>query len=197
MHMIKKIGILAIVYLMSSLHASTSYTWFEIKPGYFLFSNHTLRKIYHGGFEIQGSGSYPLSEKVDLYGSIGYIHAKGTSLQGNQKTSMWQLPINLGLKATACMTERLRCYVAAGPRYFHFHQYNDSTYVNQNISKNGAAFFINGGLYYLTHDCFLLGIFTEYAFERKSFTSDRPNVYGIRQLPVGGFMFGATLGIGF
>jgi hypothetical protein len=57
--------------LIPSLQAFAS-AWFEIKPGYFFFSNHILREIYHGEFEIQGSITYPLYEMLALYGSLGY-----------------------------------------------------------------------------------------------------------------------------
>lgn len=197
MCMTKKIHTLALACLMASFYVSASGPMLEVKPGYFFFSNHTLRKIYHGGFEIQASGSYPLQHWLALYASLGYVQAKGRSLQGNQKTSMWQVPVDLGIRATAHFNEYIKGYFSIGPRYFHFHQHNDSAYVTQNISKNGGGFFINSGLNVLAGDCCILGLFGEYGFEQKSFTSTTANVYGIGTLPLGGFTFGVSLGIGF
>ncbi len=197
MHIIKKICTLAVICIISSLNASTSRPMLEIKPGYFFFSNHTLRKIYHGAFEIQVSGSYPLQHWLALYTSLGYLHAKGISLQGNLKTSMWQVPLDLGLRATAHFNECIKGYFSIGPRYFHFHQHNDSSHVPQNIGKDGAGFFINSGLHVIAHDYFILGIFGEYGYEHKSFISTTPNVYGKPHFPIGGFTFGVSLGIGF
>lgn len=196
MCMTKKIY-LALACLMTSLHASASRPMLEIKPGYFFFSNHTLRKIYHGGFEIQASGLYPLQNWIGLYASLGYVHAKGTSLQGNQKTSIWQIPIDLGLRTTAHFNKYIKGYFSIGPRYFHFHQNNDSPYVSPKISKNGAGFFINSGLQIIAHECFILGIFGEYGYEHKSFTSTTPNVYGKPDVPIGGCTFGASVGVAF
>ena len=200
--MIKKIYILAIVCFMSSLSAEISSAWLEIKPGYFFFSDHTLRKIYHGGFEIQGSVTYPLCGILALYGSLGYLQVKGKSLHAHQPTSISQIPFDLGLRAIfnlgerACWNECVKGYLSIGPRFFHFHQHNDSIYVPRNIRRNGVGLFINGGCNFIKNDCFLLGIFGEYAFEKKSFASCIPNVYG-RDIQIGGFTFGASTGFVF
>lgn len=195
--MIKKIHVLAIACVMPLLPLEKSSLWLEIKPGYFFFSNHTLRKIYHGGFEIQGSASYLLCEMLALYGSVGYLQVKGKSLHGCQKTSISQVPIDLGLRVISELCEYLDGYLTIGPRYFHFHQHNDSSYVNRNISRNGLGFFINGGCNFITYDYFSLGIFGEYAFEQKSFKCSSPNIYGRKNVQIGGFTFGASLGLEF
>lgn len=195
--MIKKICVLAVACIMPSIHAKTSSTWLEIKPSYFFFTNHTLRKIYHGGFEIQGSVSYPLCDMIDLYGSLGYLQVRGKSLQGNQKTSIYQIPVDVGLRAIAHLSKCVKGYLSIGPRYFYFHQHNDSTSVNRNIRRSGAGFFINSGCNLIRNDRFLLGIFGEYAFERRSFKSTIPNVYGRKNVQVGGLNFGGSVGLAF
>lgn len=182
---------------MSSLYAEITQTWLEIKPGYFFFANQTLGKIYHGGFEIQGSLSYPLWEMIALYGSLGYLQVKGRSLQGNQKTSIFQVPLDIGLRIVADLNECANGYLSIGPRYFYFRQHNDSIYVNRNICRNGLGFFINGGCNFVKNEYFLLGIFGEYAFEQLSFNSMIPNVYGRQNMQVGGFTFGASIGFVF
>ncbi len=195
--MIKKIYALAIACVIPSLYGQISCPWLEIKPGYFFFANHTLAKIYHGGFEIQGSVSYPLCGMIALYGSLGYLHVKGKSLNGNQKTSISQVPLDAGVRSMVNLSECVKGYFSIGPRYFYFHQHNDSTYVNRNIRANGFGFFINGGCNFINNDCLLLGIFGEYAFEQKSFKSMIPNVYGRQDIQIGGFTFGASIGFVF
>lgn len=182
---------------MLSLSGYSSRAWLEIKPGYFFFSNHLLRKIYHGGFEIQGSLTCPLSPMVALYSSLGYLKVKGRSLGAWQRTSVSQVPIDLGVRALVDLRECLTAYLTVGPRYFYFHQHNDSMFVNRNIRRNGFGFFINGGCNFIKDDCYLLGIFGEYTFEQKSFSSTMPNVYGRRDLQIGGFTFGASVGFMF
>jgi hypothetical protein len=182
---------------MPSLHAQ-AWPWLEIKPGYFFFADHTLRKIYHsGGFEIQGSATYPLHKMLAVYGSLGYMQVHGKSLHGHQKTSMFQIPFDVGLRAVADWGERASGYLSIGPRYFYVHQHNDSTYVNRNVRQSGLGFFVNGGCNVIAYDRFLLGIFGEYAFEQKSFTSTIPYVYGRKNVQIGGFTFGASIGYEF
>lgn len=195
--MIKKVCFLLILCVMPPLHTEMCSAWLEIKPGYFFFTDHTLRDIYHGGFEIQGSGTYPLCEMLALYGSLGYLHVDGRSLNECQKTSISQIPFDLGLRGIVNVCECAKGYLSIGPRFFHFHQHNDSQYVNRNISRNGVGFFINSGCNFMRNDCFLLGVFGEYAFEQKSFCSSLPNVYGTQDLQVGGFTFGGSLGFVF
>ncbi len=197
--MIKKICTLtiAITCIIPSLHGQISYAWLEIKPGYFFFSNHLLRKIYHGGFEIQGSGTYPLCPAIALYGSLGYLQVKGRSLGGHQKTVISQIPIDIGVRTITHLSECIKSYLSIGPRFFYFHQHNDSTFVDRNIRRNGFGFFINGGCNFIKNDCFLFGIFGEYAFEQKSFKSTMPNVYGRQDIQVGGFTFGGSVGFEF
>lgn len=195
--MIKKISFLAIACMVPSIHGHIESAWLEIKPGYFFFANHTLRKIYHGGFEIQGSVTYPINGTIAWYSSIGYIHAKGKSLGDNQKTSISQVPLDLGFRAIADVSESAKAYLSAGPRFFYFHQRNDSTFVPKNVRTNGFGFFINGGCNFINTNGFIFGIFGEYAFEQKSFNPTMPNVQGRSDLHIGGFTFGASVGMEF
>lgn len=183
--------------MIPALYGQIESGWLEIKPGYFFFANHTLRKIYHGGFEIQGSATYPLCGMIAWYSSIGYIHAKGKSLGDNQKTSISQVPLDLGFRAIVDLSECTKAYLTAGPRFFYFHQRNDSTFVPENIRTNGFGFFINSGCNYISCNGWLFGIFGEYAFQQKSFTSTVPNVQGRSDLQIGGFTFGASVGFEF
>lgn len=196
--MIKKIGaLLALTCCISLLPAQDSCAWFEIKPGYFFFSHHTLRKIYHGGFEIQGSVTYPVCGVLALYGALGYLRVKGKSLGACQKTSISQIPLDFGLRAITDVTECVNAYLTIGPRFFHFHQHNNSVYVPKNIRKNGLGFFVNGGCNFMKDDRFLFGLFGEFAFEQKSFKSSVPLVYGRKDVQIGGFTFGASGGFMF
>ncbi len=193
--MLKKLILCTLACLAHQLHAHPS-SWLEIKPGYF-FANHTLRKIYHGGYEIQASITRPLSDDIALYGSIGYIHARGKSLGEHQKTSISQVPLDLGVRAFASISKHTTAYLGAGPRFFYFHQRNNSSFVDPHVHTNGFGFFINGGWNYINRNGFIGGIFGEYAFQQQSFKSTMPNVYGRSDLQIGGFTFGASVGLEF
>lgn len=182
---------------MSSLSGQFLDRWLEIKSGYFRFSNDTLHSMYKGGYTIQGSLSYPVHNALAIYGSLGCMHTKGTSLQGEQITSILKVPFDVGLQVRAQMSQRLQSYVSFGPRYFYFRQHNTSTYVPNEIDKKGLGFFINAGCHFIKNERWIMGIFGEYGFERKSFIATATNLYGMQNVQIGGFTFGASIGLVF
>jgi hypothetical protein len=172
--------------------------WLEIKPSYFFFSASPMKDIYdHGGFEVQGSVSVPLCNYLDLYGSVGYRKAWGRALNSCSKTSLAVIPIDIGLKPIFNFCERFYYFFAIGPRYFHFHQHNNSPYVDRNSKGNGIGLFVNTGFNVLLADCLLLGIFGEYSYEKKKICSKRPRVYSNGSVQLGGFAFGVSWGYAF
>ena len=169
----------------------------ETKAGYFFFTNKKMRDVYkNGGYEIQISGSYPLRGCLDLYGSIGFIDATGRSLNFNQKTDFWQIPVDLGLKQTINIASCIDWYAALGPRYFYAHQHNHSDYVNRNIGKSGLGLFVNTGFDYYLNCNFYIKLFGEYSYQQIKPSSSEIGVNN-RNLQVGGFYFGAGLGYAF
>lgn len=174
----------------------------EIKAGYFIFSNSKLRKVYNkGGLDIQLCASYPLWNltsrwSLNAYGAVEYFQKSGRSINGHQKTSVWSLPINIGLKPTYAINANLQYYFAIGPRYFYIHQHNHSPYVYKNKSRNGLGLFVNTGFNYALSNHFAIDIFGEYSYAKVHFHSGKSNVY-TRNIQVGGFTFGGGLGYEF
>lgn len=175
---------------------------FEVKAGYFFFSDSKMRKVYDkGGIDVQLCTAYPFLNlingwTVSAYGALEYFHLSGRSLNGDQKTSLWAVPINIGLKSHYEISPHCEYYLAAGPRYLHLHQHNHSNYVYKNRSKNALGFFVNTGFYYSLNDCWVLDIFGEYSYAKMHFHGGRSNVY-TRNIQVGGFTFGGGLGYRF
>lgn len=198
MSMYKKITLFVALFCTSTQYASNVTPWLEIKPSYFFFSSCPMKDIYHhGGFEIQGSVSVPVCNYLDVYGSIGYRHARGHALNTCEQTSLTVVPIDIGLKPIFNFCERFYYFFAIGPRYFHLHQRNNSPYVDCNIKGNGIGFFVNTGFNVLLADCFLLGIFGEYSYEKKKICPNRLNVFSNGNVQIGGFAFGVDLGYAF
>lgn len=174
----------------------------EIKAGYFFFSNSKMRKVYDkGGLDVQLSANYPLwclTDKwtLNAYGAIEYFHRSGQSLHAHEKTSIWSVPVNVGLKPVYAINCDLQYYFAIGPRYFFLHQHNHSSFVPKHRSRNGLGFFINTGFNYLLCDQWTLDIFGEYSYAKMHFHGANPNVY-TRNIQVGGFTFGGGLGYEF
>ena len=174
-----------------------SYPLLEGKVGYFFFASEKMRDVYsNGGFELQWSGSYPVYECLQIYASLGYLQAWGTSESGGQSTTLWQIPVDLGLKSIFNIASFAQYYIGLGPRYFHIHQHNDSAYVDRNVSDNGIGLFSNMGFnFFPIRHCFV-DLFGEYAYEPAHFSSSKPNVFGgDAQMSV--FTFGIGVGYAF
>ncbi len=175
---------------------------YEFKAGYFFFTNSKLRKVYdRGGLDLQLCASYPLWNvtacwTLNAYGAIEYFHRRGKSLDEHQTTSLWSVPINVGLKPVYTINDATNYYFAIGPRYFFIHQRNRSSYVFKHKSRNGLGFFVNTGFNYLLCDGFVIDIFGEYSYAKTHFHSGNPRVY-TRNIQVGGFTFGGGLGYQF
>lgn len=174
----------------------------EVKTGYFTFSNSKLRKVYdQGGWDVQLAASYPLGNlterwQLQAYGAVEYFHRSGKSLQGNERSSLYSIPVNIGLKPLLKVTECLDYYFALGPRYFYLRQSNTSPYVYKNRSESGLGFFINTGFNFRLCDRLFLDIFGEYSYATVQFCSGKPRAY-TRNIQVGGFTVGGGVGYTF
>lgn len=174
---------------------------FEFKAGYFFFTNSKLRKIYNGGIDLQLSASYPIKKWnqnwiLNGYGSLEYFYLSGHSINLHQKTTLWSIPINIGLKPVYKINSIMDLYFAFGPRYSYIHQHNHSDYVDKNISKNAFGFFINTGLNYLLCNHIVIDIFGEYSYAKINIHSKKSRAYG-RNIQIGGLTFGAGIGSNF
>jgi outer membrane protein W len=174
----------------------------EAKSGYFFFSGSEMRKVYnHGGWDVQLSSSYPVWDTTDklslnIYGSVEYFHCSGKSLQGDQKTSVWAIPVNIGLKPVIVISPEVQYYVTLGPRYFYIHQHNNSSFVDRNRSRNGIGFFVNTGFDFILWRHFLIDIFGEYSYAKTRFHPGKSGVFS-RDVQISGFTFGVGLGYAF
>lgn len=197
--MIKKNLLLLI--LSATTLAAQSPLW-EVKAGYFFFSDSQMRKVYdRGGLDVQLCAAYPLCDlscewSLNAYGAVEYFHQSGKSINEHQKTSLWALPVNLGLKSVYEMNPNTSWYFTVGPRYTYLQQHNHSSYVYKNPSKNGFGFFVNTGVDYVLCDHWAIAIFGEYSYVKMRFHSGEPRVYA-RNMQVGGFTFGGALGYTF
>jgi hypothetical protein len=196
--MYKKIALLSALFCTLAQHASHVTPWLEIKPSYFFFTTSPMKHIYNkGGFEVQGSISVPFYNYLDFYGSIGCRHVQGHALNTCEKTSLTVMPIDIGLKPVFNFCEKLYYFLAIGPRFFYFHQHNNSPYVTAKINRSGIGFFVNTGFNVQLAECFLFGIFGEYSYEKKTICPKMPNVFSNGSVQLGGFAFGISLGYAF
>lgn len=194
----KIILMLCLLFCAFTQQAKSLTPWLEIKPSYFCFTADTMHDIYHkGGFEIQGSASCPVHKYFNLYSSIGYRKAHGYALNTGEKTTLTVVPFDLGLKPIFNFNERFNCFLAIGPRFFYFHQENQSPYVDPSIKGGGVGLFVNTGFNALCKSHFLVGFFSEYSYEKKTICPTKQNVYSAGSTQVGGFAVGASFGYAF
>lgn len=160
-----------------------------------------MRKIYNkDGLDIQLWAAYPFWNPIskltlNAYGAIEYFHRSGQSMNDHQKTSLWSVPVNIGLRPTFAINTKMQYYFAIGPRYFYIHQHNDSSYVYKNKAKNGLGFFANTGLSYILCNSLVMDVFGEYSYAKTHFHAGQ-SVY-TKNVQIGGFTFGGGLGYAF
>ena len=170
---------------------------FEFKAGYFFFSDSTMRKVYNdGGLDLQLTGSGSVYRWLHLYGSVEYLERSGKSLGGGYKTSIWEIPLSLGLKPVISITDTFQFYFTLGPRYVFMHLHNQSPYVDRNLSDSGFAGFANVGFNFFPTSYLSIDVFGEYSYFKIKVDPDRENVFANRK-QIGGFVFGAGLGYAF
>lgn len=174
----------------------------EFKAGYFFFSDSKMRKVYNkDGLDLQLSASYLLCNldcrwALNAYGAVEYFQRSGHSINGDEHTSLWAIPVNIGIKPVYTISMNMQYYFAVGPRYFYVHQHNDSPFIYTNRSKNGLGFFVNTGINYTIDDNFFIDLFGEYSYMKTHFHSGDPTVF-TRHIQIGGFTVGAGLGYQF
>jgi hypothetical protein len=175
----------------------------EAKVGYFFFVDSTMRDVYdEGGLDLQISGSYPVIKwarryALNVYASVEYLQRTGTSLSGNQNTSIWEIPVNVGLKPVIAITNEFQYYFAVGPRYFYIHQHYNSEYLPKNNHRNGIGLFVNTGFNFIFWRHLLVDVFGEYSYAQTKFHASSDPLTYTKTTQVGGFTFGGGLGYSF
>lgn len=173
--------------------------YIDAKVGYFFFSSSTMDRVYpQGGLDLQLSGGYPIVQYLRVYGSGEYFRKSGHSLNGDQKTSIWNVPLSIGLQPVVRIPSSLPVdfYFTIGPRYIFSWVHNDSAFVSSRMKANGLGGFINAG-FQIKYGChFIMDFFGEYSYARLSYKSTVANSQGNR-VQVGGFTFGGGIGYAF
>ncbi len=176
---------------------ATQHPLVEAKGGYFFFTNSEMNKVYNqGGVDVQLSGSYPVYGCLHLYGSVEYLRKSGHSQGLHEKTSLWELPVSLGLRAVVPLSRTIEYYVSVGPRYFFVYTHNDSPYVPKHMNANGCGGFANTGFLWILRSNVTIDLFGEYSYKQLHFHSSQAGTQG-HTVQVGGLTFGGGLGYSF
>ncbi len=169
----------------------------EFKAGYFLFIDSEMSDIYqNGGADIQITSSWPVWRWLHLYGGVEFIIARGHSVNDHQSTSIWEIPLSLGLRGIVKAFTKINYYLTVGPRYVFVRQYNDSSFVDSRLSQSGLGGFANAGILFFPYQHWVVDLFFEYSYVQMSFSTSRSNSYA-SSAQVGGIVFGAGTGYAF
>jgi hypothetical protein len=172
----------------------------ELKAGYFFFTP-SMEKVYKDGhFDLQLVAAWPwrVCSWLRFYAGVEYLYKEGRSLRGDQKTSIWEVPINFGLQPIFLVysTQPTWLYFTIGPRYVFASVHNRSSYVPRHMHTNWIGFFTNIGLLTEIHEHVLIDFFGEYSYVKLPFRSSRPATFG-HTVQGGVFTFGMGLAYGF
>lgn len=180
--------------LIKEQNPSHKHTYSEIgaRFGYFFFSSTKMRQVYdRGGLNVQFSFVHRLFDQLRLYSSCDYLQRSGHSLGGHQPTSIWEIPLSLGLQPFF-PSEKFSYYFTLGPRYVFAHVKNQSDFVDRSLNQNGFGGFANVGMVY-SFSKFAIDFFGEYFYCKMRFHHSHPATQ-THMVQVGGLTFGAGLG---
>lgn len=181
----------------SPLREAQKHPTLEAKAGYFFFGNSTLRKVYnHGGLDLQLSSAYLFKKYLQVYGSLEFMQKNGRSLNSQQKSWFWAVPVSVGLRPIFTIASFAQFYFTAGPRYVYAHIHNKSSFVDKNLSYNAIGGFGNVGFNFFPLRHMVLDCFAEYSYVPAHFHPSKDNVFG-RSKQIGGYTFGAGVGYVF
>ncbi len=169
----------------------------EAKVGYFFFTDSDMNKVYdQGGIDVQLSGSYPLYKFLHVYGSVEYLEKSGYSQGMHEKTSLWEIPLSLGLRSVFPIGNYVDYYLSIGPRYFLVYAHNESSYVPKHMQANGCGGFANTGFLFILPKNFTIDLFGEYSYKTLHFHNTKTGAHG-HTVQVGGLTFGGGIGYSF
>jgi hypothetical protein len=136
----------------------------EFKAADFQPVNCTFNTIYHGGSLFGPEVTFRIFR--DLYGfaSVDYFTKNGCSIGLNSPTHVDFMPLGIGLKYLACVSEHASLYVGIGFTPTLLQTKNCSPYVVQKTSRWGFGGIAKFGAFIdLSHN-FLLDLFIDYSF---------------------------------
>jgi hypothetical protein len=172
----------------------------QAKAGYFFFTSSKMKDVFDkGGIDTQISGAYGFYHWLRVCGSVEYLQKSGYSLNAHQPTSIWEIPLSLGLQpyfnVRTFSDRKLDCYFTLGPRYVFAHVHNHSGYVSRIMNQNGIAGFANVGVRLSISDVGF-DAFGEYSYCKLHFHSSHRASEG-HAVQIGGLALGGAVGYVF
>ncbi len=178
----------------------------EFRTSYFYPLSSSYRAIFpNGNANYQITGAFPVYDGtnvwvrgLDLWAGVDYYGQNGKSTILKEKTSIWIVPITLGLKyffPPLGETYPVNFYVASGMKYFFVHTHNHSSYVQQNVNTNGMGGVVESGLTITFIQHLVLDVFGAYSF--RTFGGPEINLPNVESTGLNISNINVGLGLGY
>ncbi len=174
--------------------------YFEIEPGYYLFTDPDMRKFFDdGGFTMRAATGYRFYGPLTVWIDAGYFQKEGTALGGEQKLDLKLATLTLGLKAIYSFNSYITIYGGAGPRLFMMMLHNDSPFVRGDDNEIGIGGGFDAGFWFFPipqWPTFFFDAFADYSWKKLSIEPDEVSSLD-NDVDVSGLSLGLGIGIRF
>lgn len=172
--------------------------YFEIKPGYFLFSDKEMRTFFgNGGFTIRGETGYQFYGPLTVWIDAGYFQKEGNAMGVDAKIDFKLATLTIGLKMIYYLNSRVAVYGGAGPRLFLLMMHNDSPFVRGDDNEIGIGGGFDAGAWLFPipqWPNFFLDAFADYSWKNMGIEEDEISSLD-NDIDLSSLTFG--LGVGF
>lgn len=162
----------------------------ELRVASFYPTSKLFREIYSPKricYELEVSrkicGNYFLWINTD------WFHKHGHSIGFENKTKINLIPVSMGVKYLYPVSCRVGVYAGAGVSYAFLHINNHSRFVHRHVNRQGFGGVVKTGVRINITHCAFLDVFGDYLYQRFHFRH--------HSTEVGGFKFGAGVGVNF
>ena len=174
--------------------------YFEVKPGYYYFSDKDMRHFFNdGGFAFRAETGCKFWDPLIVWTDIGYFQKEGRALGGTDKIDFKLATITLGLKAIYYFTDSIAVYGGMGPRLFMMMMDNHSPFVRGEDNEIGIGGGFDAGIWFFPITCYpniFFDLFADYSWKKMKVEEDEISSLDF-DVDVSGLSAGLGLGVRF
>lgn len=174
--------------------------YFELKPGYFIFTDNDMRNFFSdGGFTMRGEVGCKFWRDLIVWVDGGYFQNSGKALGGTEKVEFKLATITLGLKYMYYYNSCVGFYAGAGPRLFMMMMHNDSPFVRGDDNEIGIGAGFDAGVWFFPVPQWpnlFFDLFGDYSWKNLEVEADEISSFDY-DVDVSGFSFGLGIGVRF
>lgn len=174
--------------------------YFEIKPGYYYFSDSDMRRFFDdGGFSFRAESGCKFWDPLMVWIDAGYFQKEGRAIGGDEKIELKLATITLGLKVIYSFADWISAYAGAGPRLFMMMMDNYSPFVRGEDNEVGIGGGFDAG-FWLFPSCsypnLFFDLFADYSWKKMKVEPDELSSAD-SDVDVSGLTAGLGLGLRF